>query len=55
MLKALGRTIDEAETSLRFLPEMQLENGIVSLQDTRLSAAAQYASEFIIKKIKKTS
>ncbi|MCG0995549.1 LysR family transcriptional regulator [Acetobacter indonesiensis] len=55
MLKALGRTIDEAETSLRFLPEMQLENGIVSLQDTSLSAAAQYASEFIIKKIKKTS
>lgn len=54
MLRDLGRDIMDPDTKLRFLPEMQLEVGMVYLQDTQLSAAAQYASDFIVNKITRT-
>lgn len=54
MLRDLGRDIMDPDTKLRFLPEMQLEVGMVYLHDTQLSAAAQYVSDFIVNKITRT-
>lgn len=53
MLRELGRDIVNPDTALQFLPEMQLEVGLVCLKDTQLSAAAQYACDFITNKIMK--
>lgn len=53
MIRNLGWPIDSSDVSLRFLPEMQLENGIVWLNDTELSAAAKYVRQLIVNKINK--
>ncbi|GBQ33048.1 LysR family transcriptional regulator [Gluconacetobacter sacchari DSM 12717] len=46
MLQALGRSGRPGQ-EFRFLPEMQLEVGVVWARDTRLSAGAQYVRDFI--------
>ncbi|GCD76477.1 LysR family transcriptional regulator [Acetobacter pasteurianus NBRC 3299] len=53
MIRSLGWPIDSSDISLRFLPEMQLENGIVWLNDTELSSTAKYVSQLIVNKINK--
>ncbi|MFT9064643.1 MAG: LysR family transcriptional regulator [Acetobacter persici] len=53
MLKSLGRETIDPDLTLRFLPEMQLGLGIVWLKDSQLSPAANYASDFITRKIMK--
>lgn len=54
MMKELGRGPVSLDTTLSFLPEMQLDAGIVWLKNAEISSAAKYASDFIIDKIIKT-